>query len=105
MAANAQAGATASRRSVGAQRQRPKRAVAAAPPPLCRLPVLGDTTTEDAVFYGAVGTLFVAGWLELPAAGLFAAGHALHQRVRNVTRTGEVGELREGAVEVVDDVL
>jgi hypothetical protein len=52
-----------------------------------------------------VGTLLLAGWLELPAAGLFTAVHALHQRVRNVTRTGEVGELREGAVEVVDDVL
>jgi hypothetical protein len=105
MAANAQAGATASRPPAGGQRQRREPGVAATAAPLCRLPVLGDTTAEDAVFYGAVGTLLVAGWLELPAAGLFAGVHALHQRARNVTRTGEVGELREGAIEVVDDVL
>jgi hypothetical protein len=105
MATNAQAAATASRPPVGAQRQRPKRAAAAAPPPLCRLPVVGDTTTEDAAFYGAVGTLVVVGWLELPAAGLFAAVHALHQRARNVTRTGEAGELREGFIEVVDEAV
>jgi hypothetical protein len=30
---------------------------------------------------------------------------ALHQRARNVTRTDEVRELREGVIEVVDDVL
>jgi hypothetical protein len=36
---------------------------------------------------------------------LFGAVHALHQRVRNVVRTGAVEDARAGLVDAVDDVL
>jgi hypothetical protein len=36
---------------------------------------------------------------------LIGSVHALHQRARNVTRTGVVGEARKGLIEAVDDVL
>jgi hypothetical protein len=73
--------------------------------PICSLPVVGATTVEDAVFYTAVGTTAVFGLVSWPAAALIGAGHALHQRARNVVRAGVVGETREGLIEAVDDVI
>jgi hypothetical protein len=76
-----------------------------APEPLCSLPIVGDTRVEDAVFYAAVGTVAVFGWVPWPTAGLFGVVHALHQRVRNVQRTGALEEARAGFVEAVDEAL
>jgi hypothetical protein len=76
-----------------------------APEPLCSLPIVGETTVEDAVFYVAVGAVAMFGWVAWPTASLIGSVHALHQRARNVTRTGAVGELRGGLIEAVDDVL
>lgn len=73
--------------------------------PIFALPVVGPTTTEDAVFYVAVGAVAVAGVVSWPTAALIGFGHALHQRARNVIRTGAVGEAREGLIEVVEDVV
>jgi hypothetical protein len=73
--------------------------------PICSLPVVGPTTVEDAVFYAAVGTVAMFGLVSWPAAGLIGAGHVLHQRARNVVRSGAVGETREGLIEAVDDVI
>jgi hypothetical protein len=73
--------------------------------PICSLPVVGATTTEDAVFYAAVSTVALFGLVSWPAAGLIGAGHALHQRARNVVRSGVIGETREGLIEAVDDVV
>jgi uncharacterized membrane protein len=73
--------------------------------PICSLPVVGATTVEDAVFYAAVGTVAVFGLVSWPTAGLIGAGHALHQRARNVVRSGTVAETREGLIEAVDDVI
>lgn len=73
--------------------------------PICSLPVVGATTIEDAVFYAAVGTVAMFGLVSWPAAGLIGAGHALHQRARNVVRSGAIGETREGLIEAVDDVI
>jgi hypothetical protein len=73
--------------------------------PLCSLPIIGETTVEDAVFYGAVGAVATLGWVAWPTAGLIGAAHALHQRARNVVRTGRVREAREGLIDVVDDVF
>ena len=73
--------------------------------PICSLPVVGATTVDDAVFYAAVGTVAMFGLVSCPAAGLIGAGHALHQRARNVIRSGAVGETREGLIEAVDDVI
>jgi hypothetical protein len=75
------------------------------PEPLCTLPVVGDTSVEDAVFYAAVGVVAAFGLVPWPTAGLFGAVHALHQRARNVVRTGAVEEAREGLIEAVDNVL
>jgi uncharacterized membrane protein len=72
--------------------------------PLCSLPLVGATTVEDAVFYGAVGTVVVFGLVSWPAAALIGSGHALHQRARNVVREGAVAEAREGLMEAMDDV-
>jgi len=72
--------------------------------PICSLPVVGATTVEDAVFYAAVGTVAMFGLVSWPAAGLIGAGHALHQRARNVVRSGVVGETREALIEAVDEV-
>jgi hypothetical protein len=72
---------------------------------LCALPIVGETTLEDAVFYVAVGAVAMFGLVPWPTAGLFGSVHALHQRARNVTRTGAVGEARRGLIEAVDDVL
>ncbi|MBV9944154.1 MAG: hypothetical protein JO262_18650 [Solirubrobacterales bacterium] len=72
--------------------------------PICSLPVVGATTVEDAVFYAAVGAVALAELVSWPAAALFATGHALHQRARNVTRTGATGEAREGLIEAFEDV-
>ncbi|MBV9805918.1 MAG: hypothetical protein JO286_01985 [Solirubrobacterales bacterium] len=73
--------------------------------PICSLPVVGATTIEDAAFYGAVGAVAIVGLVSWPTAALIGAGHALHQRARNVIRSGVVGEAREGLIEAVDDVL
>lgn len=73
--------------------------------PLFSLPIVGETTVEDAVFYAAVGTVAVFGWVPWSTAGLIGSVHALHQRARNVTRAGAVGEARAGVIEAVDDVL
>jgi hypothetical protein len=73
--------------------------------PICSLPLVGATTVEDAVFYAAVGTVATFGLVSWPAAGLIGAGHALHQRARNVVRSGAVAETREGLIEAVDDVI
>lgn len=72
--------------------------------PICSLPLVGATSVEDAVFYGAVGTVAIFGWVSWPAAALFGTGHALHQRARNVARSGVVGETREGLIEAFDEV-
>jgi hypothetical protein len=80
-------------------------AIAAASEPLCSLPIVGETTVEDVVFYAAVGAVAMFGWVPFPTAGLIGSVHALHQRARNVTRTGAVGEARKGLIEAVDDVL
>jgi hypothetical protein len=73
--------------------------------PICSLPIVGPTTVEDAVFYSAVGAVAVAGVVAWPTAALIGAGHALHQRARNVTRAGALGEARQGLLEAVDDVV
>ena len=73
--------------------------------PICSLPVVGATTIEDAVFYGAVGAVAIAGLVSWPTAALIGTGHALHQRARNVIRAGAIGEAREGLVEAVEDVI
>jgi hypothetical protein len=73
--------------------------------PVCSLPLVGATTVEDAVFYTAVGAVALFGWVSWPTAALVGTGHALHQRARNVIRTGAVGEAREGLIEAVDDVI
>lgn len=73
--------------------------------PICSLPLLGATTFEDAVFYGAVGAVAIVGVVSWPTAGLVGAGHALHQRARNVIRGGTVGQAREGLIEAVEDVV
>ena len=75
-----------------------------APQPLGSLPLVGATTVEDAVFYAAVGAVAVAELVCWPTAALIATGHALHQRARNVTRSGAVGEVREGLIEAFGDV-
>jgi hypothetical protein len=73
--------------------------------PLCSLPIVGETTVEDAVFYAAVGAVAVFGWVPWSTAGLIGSVHALHQRARNVIRTGAVGEVRAGVLEAVDEAL
>ena len=73
--------------------------------PLFSLPIVGDTTMEDAVFYAAVGAVAVFGLVPWPTAGLVSSVHALHQRARNVIRTGAVGVARQGVIEAVDEVL
>jgi hypothetical protein len=72
--------------------------------PLCSLPIVGETTVEDAVFYVAVGAVAVFGWVQWPTAGLVGSLHALHQRARNVTRTGAIGEARAALIEAIDEV-
>lgn len=79
--------------------------VASAVEPICSLPIVGATTVEDAVFYTAVGAVAVVGWVAWPTAALIGAGHALHQRARNVTRAGAVGEARAGLIEAVEDSI
>jgi len=83
-------------------------AIAAAHPtavkPVCSLPLVGPTTVEDAVFYTAVGAVAAAELVSWPVAALIAGGHALHQRARNVIRTGSVGEAREGLIEAFEDI-
>ena len=71
---------------------------------ICSLPVVGATTIEDAVFYTAVGTVALAGWVAWPTAALIGGGHALHQRARNVIRSGTAGEVREALIEAAEDV-
>jgi hypothetical protein len=73
--------------------------------PICSLPVVGATTVEDVVFYGIVGAVAMVGLVSWPTAGLIGTGHALHQRARNVIRSGAVGQAREGLIEAADDVL
>ncbi len=73
--------------------------------PVCSLPIIGATTVEDAVFYTAVGAVAAFGWMSWPTAALFGAGHALHQRARNVIRPGAIGQAREALIEAVDDVI
>ena len=72
--------------------------------PICSLPVVGPTTLEDAVFYTAVGAVAVAELVSWPVAGLIVGGHVLHQRSRNVIRTGALGEAREGLLEAFEDI-
>ncbi len=71
--------------------------------PLVSLPIVGDTTIEDAVFYAAVGAVALAELVSWPTAALIATGHALHQRARNVLRTGPAAEAREGLIEALDE--
>jgi hypothetical protein len=72
--------------------------------PLCTLPVVGATTVEDAVFYSLTGVVAVVELVSWPTAALFAAAHALHQRARNIPRTGTIRELRAGFVDAVDEL-
>lgn len=72
--------------------------------PICSLPIVGPTTIEDAVFYTAVGAVAVAEFVSWPVAALMAGGHALHQRTRNVIRTGAIAETREGLIEAFEDI-
>jgi hypothetical protein len=83
----------------------PEPAAPTAPQPLCSLPIVGETTLEDAVFYATVGAVALVGLVPWPTAGLFGSVHALHQRARNVTRTGAIGEARRGLIEAADEVL
>jgi hypothetical protein len=80
-------------------------AVPTAPQALCKLPVVGATSLEDAVFYVAVGAVAVGGVVPWPTAALVGSLHALHQRARNVARSGVVGEVRQGLIEAADDML
>ena len=82
-----------------------ERSAAGASEPFCSLPVVGATTVEDAVFYSAVGAVAIVGLVSWPTAALIGTGHALHQRARNVIRSGAFGEAREGLIEAVDDVV
>jgi hypothetical protein len=72
---------------------------------ICSLPLVGPTTVEDAVFYTVVGAVTIFGWVAWPTGALIGTGHALHQRARNVIRSGAVGEAREALLEAVDDVV
>ncbi len=72
--------------------------------PICSLPLVGATTLEDAVFYTAVGAVTAVGWVAWPTGALIGAGHALHQRARNVVRTGVVGETRAALIEAAEDI-
>jgi hypothetical protein len=83
----------------------PESPASTASEPLCSLPIVGETTLEDAVFYVAVGAVAAFGWVQWPTASLIGGVHALHQRARNVIRTGAVGEARKGLLDAVDDVL
>lgn len=83
----------------------PEPATPAGSEPLLSLPIVGETTVEDLVFYGVVGAVAVFELVPLATAGLFGALHALHQRARNVVRTGAVGQVREGLIEAVDEVF
>ncbi len=83
----------------------PEPAAPASSKPLVSLPIVGETTAEDLAFYAALGAVAVFELVPLTTAGLFGALHALHQRARNVVRTGAVGEAREGLIEAVDEVL
>ena len=71
---------------------------------VCSLPIVGATTVEDAVFYGAVGAVAFAGLVSWPSAALFGGVHALHQRTRNVIRSGAADEARQALIEAVEDV-
>ncbi len=73
--------------------------------PICSLPLVGATTLEDAIFYTAVGAVTVFGLVSWPTAALIGGGHALHQRARNVIRTGAVGQAREGLIEAVENIV
>jgi hypothetical protein len=73
--------------------------------PLCSLPLVGATTLEDAVFYGAVGTVAAFGLVSWPTAALIGSAHVLHQRARNVIRAGTAQEVRQGLLDVVDETL
>lgn len=73
--------------------------------PICSLPLVGETTVEDAVFYTAVGAVAMFGLVSWPTAALVGTGHALHQRVRNVIRSGAVGQAREGLIEAAEDII
>jgi hypothetical protein len=84
---------------------KPKVAEPSAPEPVVSLPIVGETTFEDAAFYAAVGAVAIFGWVQWPTAGLVGSVHALHQRARNMPRTGAVDEVRAGFIEAVDDVL
>ena len=90
-------------------RREGEQATAAAHPtaikPICSLPLVGPTTIEDAVFYTAIGGVAAFGLVSLPTAALIGAGHALHQRARNVVRSGVVGQTREGLIEATDDLI
>jgi len=76
-----------------------------APGDVCSLPFVGRTRIEDVVFYSVTGAVAVAGLVSWPTAALFATGHALHQRARNVARAGAFGEVRAGFLEAVDEVV
>lgn len=82
-----------------------QRSAGTADEPLCSLPLVGPTTVEDAVFYTAVGAVTILGLVSWPTGALIGTGHALHQRARNVIRSGAVGEAREGLIEAADDVF
>lgn len=69
------------------------------------LPIVGETRVEDAVFYVAVSTLAMAGWVSWPTAALIGGAHALHQRAQNVIREGAIGEAREALIEAVDEAI
>lgn len=73
--------------------------------PVCSLPIVGATTVEDAVFYAAAGGLAIVGLVSWPTACLFGVAHALHQRARNVIRSGALGQAREGLIEAADEVV
>jgi hypothetical protein len=82
-----------------------ERSPAAALEPICSLPLVGGTTVEDAVFYTAVGAVAMLGLVSWPTAALIGTGHALHQRARNVIRSGAVGQAREGLIEAAEGVI
>jgi hypothetical protein len=70
---------------------------------LVTLPIVGETTVEDAVFYGAIATFTAVGFVSWQAGTLIGSAHALHQRARNVMRTGVVEDLRKGLLDIADE--
>jgi hypothetical protein len=76
----------------------------AGPEPLCSLPFVGETTIEDAAFYGVLGVLAGFELVCWPTALLIGTAHVLHQRVRRIGGTRR-GEAIEGTLEATEELV